>query len=177
MTDCCYAWDNPYRYNDRLYGGHVVPGSVSSDSCVVETYVYEIYDPWAVPPRWVWFPTDTLGARVALTAIGRRIAGVAVEQSGGATGDRLSCTPNPVRAGARLEFEVARKGWVRLGIYDVAGRRVREAFRGWVEPGWHAVRWDGRNEGGARVGPGVYFCRMEFGGRMVETRRLVVLAP
>lgn len=169
--------DSPYRYNDRLYGGRIVAGSVSGDSCVVETYVYEIYDNNRPLPGWVWFPADTIGARVALTAIGRRIAGVAVEPSGGATGDRLVCAPNPVRAGARLAFEVPRKGWVRLGVYDVTGRRVREAFRGWVDPGWHAARWDGRNEGGARVGPGVYFCRMEFGGRTVETRRLVVLAP
>ena len=170
--------DSPYRYNDRLYGGHIVAGSVSGDSCIVETHVYEIYDNISVPPQgWVWFPTDTIEARVAMTAIGRRVAGVAVEPSAGATRDRLLCAPNPVRAGAQLEFEVARRGWVRIGVYDVTGRRVREAFRGWVESGRHAARWDGRDEGGARVGPGVYFCRMEFGGRTVETRRLVVLAP
>jgi hypothetical protein len=61
----------------------------------------------------------------------------------------------------------------RLVIYGVDGRRVRTLASGVSAPGTHVARWDVRDERGARVGPGIYFARLELGGRGI-TRRVPV---
>ena len=40
--------------------------------------------------------------------------------------------------------------------------------------GRHEVVWDGRDDGGARLGSGVYFTRVEAAGQ-VQTRKIVML--
>lgn len=48
---------------------------------------------------------------------------------------------------------------VRIDVFDVTGRRIRTLLNRTVMPGKSTVRWDGRSDGGLRVGSGVYFAR------------------
>jgi hypothetical protein len=83
--------------------------------------------------------------------------------------------PNPFTRGAvTLAFTLPAAGPARLRLLDVAGREVRRLADGWLDAGPHAVTWDGRDAAGAEAAPGVYFARLERGGR-AETRRLVRL--
>lgn len=54
-------------------------------------------------------------------------------------------------------------------IYDVMGRRIRSLVDREMAPGATEVTWDGRDQGGAAVGTGMYFARMVAAG----TSRLV----
>jgi hypothetical protein len=75
--------------------------------------------------------------------------------------------PNPfaaTAAGTRFTIALPAAGDVRLAIYDVAGRLVRSLVDGHRAAGTLPVRWDGRNEGGEMVAPGVYFVRLEAAG-------------
>jgi hypothetical protein len=58
---------------------------------------------------------------------------------------------------------------VTLGLYDLAGRRVAELFRGRLEEGSHQLTWSGSG-----VQPGCYFVRVSNGAR-VQTRTVVLL--
>jgi flagellar hook assembly protein FlgD len=69
---------------------------------------------------------------------------------------------------------VASAGEVRLRIYDVAGRFVHTLVDGPVAAGEHALSWDGRGPGGARVASGIYFLRLEAPGYL-EVRQIAVL--
>jgi hypothetical protein len=70
--------------------------------------------------------------------------------------------PNPVLGGdVRVRFSVAKRCKVRLTVYNVLGQQVKVLHSGNVEPGWHELRWDGRNQDGKRVGPGLFFYRLE----------------
>lgn len=83
--------------------------------------------------------------------------------------------PNPFVRNTTLRLAIPRTGEVALEIYDLGGRRVRTLVAGRLEPGEHAVRWDGHDDGGRRLGPGVYLARLRFDG---EARRAkLVLAP
>ena len=67
---------------------------------------------------------------------------------------------------------------VREGVeHRDALRRWDQAYRSLVEgtlaPGFHVVEWDGRGTAG-RLRAGVYFARLEAGGRSL-TRKLVRL--
>ncbi len=57
---------NPYDYNVQVPGGSVI--SAGTTSCLVETFVYEVYN---IQGAFVgWFPTTPSGARVAISAVG-----------------------------------------------------------------------------------------------------------
>jgi flagellar hook assembly protein FlgD len=52
---------------------------------------------------------------------------------------------------------------------------VRELLDTPVAPGHHRVTWDGRDDGGERVGSGVYFYRLEGGEGLALTRSMTLL--
>lgn len=54
-----------------------------------------------------------------------------------------------------------------LGIFDLAGRMVRELAAGSTATGLHALLWDGCNEQGQPVERGVYFVRLSVGKHQV----------
>ena len=60
---------------------------------------------------------------------------------------------------------------VRLGVYDLGGRRVKSLVDGTLGAGPHEVMWDGLDDAGRPVGAGLYFTRLELAGRSV-TRKL-----
>jgi len=79
-------------------------------------------------------------------------------------GSTLQVVANTVGSGALIAFTLPSEGSVRLDIYDVSGRHVRELKRGFAGEGEHVISWDGRNSRGRPVGSGVYFVRVEAGG-------------
>ena len=73
-----------------------------------------------------------------------------------------------------LRFALQHQARVRLGIYDVGGRRVRELASGAQAAGEHALAWDLRDEAGRSVGAGLYFARLEAEGQVL-TQKLATL--
>jgi flagellar hook assembly protein FlgD len=71
--------------------------------------------------------------------------------------------PNPFNPSTRLEYELARAGRVRLRIFDVGGRLVREVDVGHRPAGLSSIPWDGRDSRGRTLGSGVYVVRLEAG--------------
>ncbi len=95
-------------------------------------------------------------------------------EPGAVAGLRLApARPNPVGEGTTLDFELPTEGPVRLTVFDVAGRRVRTLAHGTLAAGHHTLAWDGADEQGARVTPGVFFVRLVAAGK--ATQREVVL--
>jgi hypothetical protein len=83
--------------------------------------------------------------------------------------------PNPFNPATTLVYSVsADAGPIELSVYNVAGQLVRTLVSGDVEPGRHSAVWDGRDEGGARAGSGVYFVRLSA-GESGRTRKIVLL--
>ena len=72
--------------------------------------------------------------------------------------------PNPFNPATTIAMEVPYEASVRVGIYDMQGRRVRELYTGQLDRGTHTFRWDGRDGAGRGVAGGVYFFRLESGG-------------
>jgi hypothetical protein len=82
--------------------------------------------------------------------------------------------PNPFRPTTTIDFHVDRAGEVKLSIYDVQGRLVRDLVRGYVDLGSHSVEWDGLDSNGNRVASGTYFYQLEA-GELREARKMVYL--
>lgn len=83
-------------------------------------------------------------------------------------------SPNPFGPQTDIRFRLAQAGSVSLGIYDAAGRRVRSLADGSMSAGDYSLRWDGTDEAGRSLSAGVYFCRLEAGGRTFSSRMMLV---
>ena len=86
----------------------------------------------------------------------------------------LPASPNPTRAGTRLSFELPTAVHIRAAVYNVAGRRIRTLIDSQLEAGVHSQWWDAKDDGGIRVTPGVYFCRVLLGAEEF-TRTIVIV--
>jgi hypothetical protein len=75
----------------------------------------------------------------------------------------LGARPNPFMHGARIHFELVSTSNVRMDIVDVAGHRFRR-LGGPFDAGRHQLFWDGRDDDGVTVSPGVYFVQFEAAG-------------
>jgi YVTN family beta-propeller protein len=84
----------------------------------------------------------------------------------------LGGAPNPFRSGGTtsLRFTLARAADVRLEVYDAAGRRVAVVLDRRLPAGPGAAAWDGADESGRQVGPGVYFYRLSALGERISTK-------
>lgn len=81
--------------------------------------------------------------------------------------------PNPFNPSVRISLSVPGKAQVDVTIYDIAGRRVRELFRGELAPAVHDLEWDGMDDGGIRLASGIYLARARIAD-VVITRKLVL---
>jgi len=84
--------------------------------------------------------------------------------------------PNPFNPVTTIRLAVPGPGaaQVTVRVYDVAGRLVATLLSGRVDPGYHDVRWDGRDDRGAPVSSGIYFCRAEIDGTVLA-RKMALL--
>ncbi len=88
--------------------------------------------------------------------------------------------PNPSADGSvHLQFELPSSGPVRLQVFAVDGRLVRDLVDADLPAGRHAVVWDKITNDGTRVHPGVYLARGAYESRRFRipdaTCRIVVL--
>jgi hypothetical protein len=83
-------------------------------------------------------------------------------------------SPNPFRSSTTVQIDLPKDLGVRLEISDVSGRIVRTLVDGPVSAGRYQVVWDGTDNGGHDVAPGVYFLKARA-GEFREVKRMVVV--
>ena len=118
-------------------------------------------------------PYHLVAADPVALAAKRSLEGTPVETPVAAT-RLIASEPNPTTSGAAFRFALATEGPVEVEIYSVTGQRVRHVANETFAAGEHTVRWDGSDEDGRRVAPGVYFVRFRAAG-VTDARRLLVV--
>ena len=82
--------------------------------------------------------------------------------------------PNPFHQRATIELDLAQRGSVRLSVFGPRGERVRTLLSGERDAGKYFLEWDGSNEAGNHVAPGIYFVQM-IGPSVRDERKVVIL--
>ena len=82
--------------------------------------------------------------------------------------------PNPFNPTTTIAYDLPRPTTVRLVIYDVSGRKIRDLVDANEPAGHRTVIWDARNASNEPVASGVYFYRL-IAGDFVRTRKMVLL--
>ena len=82
--------------------------------------------------------------------------------------------PNPFNPSTSIRFDLSSPGRVELGVYDLAGRLVKQLFNGPVFDDFSTHSWDGTNRRDVPVTSGVYFIRATAGAN-VGVRKVVLI--
>jgi hypothetical protein len=77
--------------------------------------------------------------------------------------------PNPFNPVTTIQFSLPENCNIRLVLYDILGREVKEIVKGEYEPGYHKVVLDASN-----LASGVYFYRLEA-GKFANSRKLMIM--
>jgi hypothetical protein len=95
--------------------------------------------------------------------------------AGGAGLRLLPNRPNPFRHATTLAFSLPSASPATLSVYDAAGRLVRRLASGaTLAAGLHEAVWDGRDDDGSPVAPGLYAVRLEAGAATAARKTLLV---
>jgi hypothetical protein len=77
--------------------------------------------------------------------------------------------PNPFNPSTTISFELPRRTFVSLRIYDILGRELATLVNGTKTAGSYAVQWDA-----SRFASGIYFARLEAGERVLTRKMCLV---
>ncbi|MBN1884712.1 MAG: hypothetical protein JW876_04210 [Candidatus Krumholzibacteriota bacterium] len=130
---------------------------------------YAVHDTDIVPGRSYVYRLDAIedGERVILFetgAVSVPAAPFALRQN----------TPNPFNPVTTIRYSLAASGFVRLAVYDAAGRRIAVLVDGVERAGDHAVEWCGRDDRGGRAGSGVYFAVLSSGKSRLSMKMVLL---
>ena len=82
----------------------------------------------------------------------------------------LYAAPNPFASRTQLRFRGLSAAGITVDILDVSGRRLRRLESPQWTTGETTIDWDGRDDAGRPVGPGLYFARAVAGSTSVVAR-------
>ncbi len=82
--------------------------------------------------------------------------------------------PNPFNETTRLRYDLSRDGDVFIEIFKVSGEKVRTLLHENALAGQHEVDWDGKDDRGQPVPPGVYIFQLKS-GNYLHSRKMVLM--
>lgn len=82
--------------------------------------------------------------------------------------------PNPFNPETKIDFALVEQGRMKVVVYNVLGGKVRTLIDQVMEPGYHSVHWDGRNQNGEMVQSGIYFYKMTTPG-FTQIRKMLLI--
>ena len=82
--------------------------------------------------------------------------------------------PNPFNPETQIRFQLPEATHVVVKIYNILGKEIVTLADGLHDPGYYALRWDGKDKNGSSASTGVYFYRIQA-GKFSEVRKMVLL--
>ncbi len=82
--------------------------------------------------------------------------------------------PNPFNPETTISFIMPKSATANLSIYNPKGQLVNTLIKGVVSKGEQKIKWQGIDKYGNHVASGLYFYKLETGGR-VEARKMILM--
>ncbi len=73
----------------------------------------------------------------------------------------LAVYPSPMQYATNVMLSIEQEAHVRIAVYDICGRKVRQLIDGTMGAGHHTLTWNGTGDQNKRLPHGIYFMRME----------------
>jgi len=82
--------------------------------------------------------------------------------------------PNPFNPISKIQYNLPKKDFVSITIYDVIGRHIKTLVATEKGPGLHSIHWDATNNVGQPVSAGVYLYSIQAGD-FRQTKKMILL--
>jgi len=83
-------------------------------------------------------------------------------------------SPNPFKSQIQIKYSLVKHGCIKINVYDISGRLVRNLLNQNLQEGVRTAVWDGEAEAGRQVPSGVYFVRLETPNKSI-TKKIIKL--
>ena len=102
----------------------------------------------------------------AINFLNKEITSVEPENTGIPSKFRLNQNyPNPFNPSTRISYQIDKTENVKLLIFDINGRLVKELINKEEYVGKYTITWNGKNNSGEKVASGIYFCTLIAGDK------------
>jgi len=83
--------------------------------------------------------------------------------------------PNPFRDKTVISYSLSSLGLARLEIYNLLGQAVRMIEVNQPASGRYNLEWNGADQAGRMLPPGVYFYRLSVNDKTIDLKRMIML--
>ncbi|MBC8527111.1 MAG: T9SS type A sorting domain-containing protein, partial [Candidatus Cloacimonetes bacterium] len=87
----------------------------------------------------------------------------------------LLSSPNPFKSSTTISFSIHNNSVVELTVYNLKGQKVKTLTEDRYAKGDYSVVWDGCDDSGKPVSPGVYFYKLAIDGELVAVKKCIIL--
>jgi hypothetical protein len=87
---------------------------------------------------------------------------------------QISCNPNPFSSEVLINFHLMKREIVKLSVYALDGRKIKQWDITNQQLGWHEVVWDGTDINGNTVPTGVYIYSLQASD-FIDTKKMVFM--
>ncbi|MEO8512629.1 MAG: T9SS type A sorting domain-containing protein [Ignavibacteria bacterium] len=77
--------------------------------------------------------------------------------------------PNPFNPSTTISYTLVNSGMVKIDIFDIGGKLIKELFNGYQPSGYHDINWNAND-----ASSGIYFCRVS-GGPVNKTIKMLLV--
>jgi hypothetical protein len=88
---------------------------------------------------------------------------------------QLNAFPNPFAGQLTLQLSLKQRGRLTCEFYNIKGQKVRSLADAQYASGEHLLIWDGCDNSGNKLSSGIYFMRMHLDGKLIATRKMVMV--
>jgi hypothetical protein len=161
---------------DKTFGPRFAFDATAAPGYVWHCHILEHEENDMMRPLLMMPPTPKLLAALDALPMEGEVAsdGVNAAPALPTTPQLMPAMPNPLQASTLLRFSLPVDAAVDLRVFDVQGQQVRVIASGPFGAGEHRLSWNGNDESGRMVAPGVYFLRMQAAGA-TRTQRVVLI--
>jgi flagellar hook assembly protein FlgD len=71
-------------------------------------------------------------------------------------------------------YYLTERSMARVKIFDALGRGIKVLDNGIKNPGYHTVRWEGKDGYGKNVSAGIYLYQLQI-GQYIQTNKMVLI--
>jgi len=87
----------------------------------------------------------------------------------------LQIKPNPFTGSTIIAYSIARNEYVEIDIIDMTGRRIKNLVKTCQAPGYHTIKWNGKDYNDLSVSCGIYHCIIKTSGRICNIQKIIFI--
>jgi len=82
--------------------------------------------------------------------------------------------PNPFNSGTSINYNISKKEFVLISVYNAKGQKIRTLLNEIIPPGNYNIYWDGADLNGQHVTSGIYIFTVASGTQLIRKKMVLI---